>query len=96
MQTNIEGRKTRKERSDFWKWSSGPGPRIMAADTLEGDKVKNAAVEDLGTIEHIMLDVPMGREHLGDDRVVTLEKVVGRRGTQRDDLSRGRLSHFLQ
>ena len=39
----------------------GPGPRIMAADTLEGDKVKNNAGEDLGTLEHIMLDVPSGR-----------------------------------
>lgn len=39
----------------------GPGPRLMAADTLEGDRVRNAAGEDLGTIEHIMLDVPAGR-----------------------------------
>lgn len=40
---------------------SGPGPRIMSADTLEGDKVRNSADEDLGSIEHIMLDVPNGR-----------------------------------
>jgi hypothetical protein len=33
----------------------------MAADTLEGDKVKNRVGEDLGKIEHIMLDVPIGR-----------------------------------
>ena len=60
--TNIERRKTRQVRDDFWGWDSGgPGPRIMAADTLEGDRVKNAVGEDLGTIEHIMLDVPMGR-----------------------------------
>ncbi|HXC40946.1 MAG TPA: PRC-barrel domain-containing protein [Burkholderiales bacterium] len=39
----------------------GPGPRIMAADTLEGNDVRNPADEDLGTIEHIMLDVPNGR-----------------------------------
>ena len=45
---------------NYWK-SGGPGPRIMAADTLEGDSVKNAAGEDLGEVEHIMLDVPNGR-----------------------------------
>jgi sporulation protein YlmC with PRC-barrel domain len=39
----------------------GPGPEIMAADTLAGNAVVNAAREDLGEIEHIMLDVPRGR-----------------------------------
>jgi sporulation protein YlmC with PRC-barrel domain len=39
----------------------GPGPEIMAADTLSGNDVVNAAGEDLGEIEHIMLDVPNGR-----------------------------------
>ncbi len=58
--THIKTRTTRKKSEDFWR-SSGPGPRIMAADTLEGNNVKNAAGDDLGTIEHIMLDVPMGR-----------------------------------
>ena len=33
----------------------------MAADTLEGDKVVNAAGEDLGEIKDIMIDVPSGR-----------------------------------
>lgn len=47
-------------RSGFWD-KQGPGPRIMAADTLEGDRVRNAAGEDLGSIEHIMIDVPSGR-----------------------------------
>lgn len=41
--------------------SSGPGPEIMAADTLEGNDVYNYANEKLGTIEHIMLDVSHGR-----------------------------------
>jgi len=41
--------------------SSGPGPEVMAADTLEGDKVVNAKGEDLGTIEDIMIDVQRGR-----------------------------------
>ena len=39
----------------------GPGPYIMAADTLAGTKVVNGKGENLGDIEHIMLDVPGGR-----------------------------------
>ena len=46
--------------SSYWG-SKGPGPKVMAADTLEGDDVKNAAGENLGTIDHIMIDVPTGR-----------------------------------
>lgn len=40
---------------------SGPGPEVMAADTLQGDKVVNGRNEDLGTIEDIMIDVQRGR-----------------------------------
>lgn len=40
---------------------SGPGPEVMAADTLQGDKVINTQGENLGEIEDIMLDVPSGR-----------------------------------
>ena len=40
--------------------TSGPGPEVMAADTLQGDKVVNHANEDLGTIEDIMIDVQRG------------------------------------
>jgi sporulation protein YlmC with PRC-barrel domain len=39
----------------------GPGPRVMAAGTLEGDDVVNAAGDKLGTLDEIMLDVPSGR-----------------------------------
>ena len=39
----------------------GPGPYVMAADTLEGTDVVNSAGEDLGDITAIMLDVPSGR-----------------------------------
>ena len=39
----------------------GPGPYVMAADTLEGDDVVNAQGEDLGNIKSIMIDVPSGR-----------------------------------
>ena len=45
----------------YWNDNDGPGPRIMAADTLEGNTVRNSSGEDLGNIQHIMLDVPSGR-----------------------------------
>lgn len=41
--------------------TSGPGPYVMAASTLEGDKVVNSQGENLGEITDIMLDVPNGR-----------------------------------
>lgn len=40
---------------------SGPGPQVMAADTLRGDSVFNTQGEKLGEIHDIMLDVPNGR-----------------------------------
>ncbi|CAJ0780045.1 hypothetical protein LMG19083_00613 [Ralstonia psammae] len=41
--------------------SAGPGPELMAADTLEGDRVVNLNGEDIGKITDIMLDVQRGR-----------------------------------
>ncbi len=41
--------------------TSGPGPQVMDAATLQGDKVVNSAGDDLGKIEAIMLDVTSGR-----------------------------------
>jgi sporulation protein YlmC with PRC-barrel domain len=41
--------------------TSGPGPEVMAADTLEGDAVVNTEGEDLGKIRDIMLDIRTGR-----------------------------------
>jgi sporulation protein YlmC with PRC-barrel domain len=35
--------------------------RVLSASTLEGDSVRNAAGEDLGKIEEIMIDVATGR-----------------------------------
>ncbi len=35
--------------------------RVLAADTLTGDKVLNLQKEDLGKIEHLMIDVETGR-----------------------------------
>jgi hypothetical protein len=34
----------------------GPGPDVMAAATLDGDKVITSDGEDIGTISEIMLD----------------------------------------
>ncbi|RZI84485.1 MAG: PRC-barrel domain containing protein [Rubrivivax sp.] len=39
----------------------GPGPRLMTAATLEGDKVVNFRHELLGTVHDITLDVDTGR-----------------------------------
>lgn len=41
--------------------TSGPGPEVMASDTLEGDEVVNSSEETLGEVKHIMIDVPSGR-----------------------------------
>jgi len=35
--------------------------RVLTASTLTGDRVRNAAGEDLGKIENIMIDIPSGR-----------------------------------
>jgi sporulation protein YlmC with PRC-barrel domain len=47
--------------STFDNDNDGPGPRVMAASTLEGDDVVNSAAEKLGTLDEVMLDVPSGR-----------------------------------
>lgn len=46
------------ERQDYWNKTSS---RIVSAGTVEGDAVKNLEGDDLGTVEHIMLDIPSGR-----------------------------------
>ena len=40
---------------------SGPGPRLMGADTLIGEDVYNRQDEDLGDIKEIMLDMRQGQ-----------------------------------
>ena len=40
--------------------SSGPGPRLMGANTLIGDSVCNLEEEKLGDIKEIMLNVQTG------------------------------------
>ena len=36
-------------------------PNVLAADTLIGDKVVNHQKEDLGKLEHLMIDLANGR-----------------------------------
>ena len=38
-----------------------PEPRVLAADTLAGDTVVNPEGENLGNIEHLMIDLKDGR-----------------------------------
>lgn len=40
---------------------TGPGPRLMGADTLIGEDVYNRQEEDLGDIKEIMLDIRQGK-----------------------------------
>ncbi len=41
--------------------NEGPGPRLLTAGTIKGDKVINHLDETLGHIEEIMLDMRLGR-----------------------------------
>jgi sporulation protein YlmC with PRC-barrel domain len=43
------------------KDSPGPGPEVMGANTLIGDKVVNGKGEKVGKIEEIMIDTRSGR-----------------------------------
>jgi sporulation protein YlmC with PRC-barrel domain len=35
--------------------------QVLAASTLDGDRVRNSAGEDLGMVDDIMIDIPSGR-----------------------------------
>lgn len=41
--------------------AAGPGPEIMAASTLDGDKILSTDGEEVGKVKTIMLDVQTGR-----------------------------------
>jgi sporulation protein YlmC with PRC-barrel domain len=66
-QTNLSGVEQSGRSSgaqiidDGHKTPKGPGPDVMDAATLTGDSVVNAAGEDVGKIEAIMLDVTSGQ-----------------------------------
>lgn len=49
------------DTSPNYSTGTGPGPRLMTADTLTGDRVINLQGDTLGKITDIMLDVPRGR-----------------------------------
>ncbi|WP_322025139.1 PRC-barrel domain-containing protein [Burkholderia sp. BCC1977] len=59
MDTPDQGRTRiiRKERET----ARGPGPDVMAASTLTGNKVLTSVGDDAGRIKEIMLDVGSGR-----------------------------------
>jgi sporulation protein YlmC with PRC-barrel domain len=68
MATSVPPTQTTRARGadiipgdDEFAGSAGPGPEVMDAATLIGDKVVNAEGEGLGEIEAIMLDVRSGR-----------------------------------
>lgn len=50
-----------KDIFGIYRSHTGPGPRLMGANTLDGNDVYNKQDEDLGDIKEIMLDVPSGR-----------------------------------
>ena len=52
---------SRDDERDGFDQASSKKRRVLAASTLAGDKVRNQAGENLGTIEEIMLDIPSGR-----------------------------------
>jgi sporulation protein YlmC with PRC-barrel domain len=43
------------------KTAAGPGPYVMAASTLEGDRALSSDNEEIGKIKEIMLDVERGQ-----------------------------------
>ncbi|XVK00149.1 PRC-barrel domain-containing protein (plasmid) [Burkholderia vietnamiensis] len=46
---------------DDGRSTGGPGPDVMAAGTLEDDRVLTIDGDDIGKVTHIMLDVRAGR-----------------------------------
>lgn len=57
----MSDHETLERREGAQSTRSGPGPRLMTASTLEGNRVINLQGETLGEIQEIMLDVPRGR-----------------------------------
>jgi len=51
IESGIAGDRDRPERTR----------RVLSAETLTGDRVRNTVGEDLGKIEEIMIDIPGGR-----------------------------------
>ena len=58
MQSNYV---TRDKYGMYGDDDSGPGPKVMGADTLLGNDVYNGDGEDLGDIKEFMIDMASGR-----------------------------------
>jgi sporulation protein YlmC with PRC-barrel domain len=54
--TSVDGARVVNGAGD----AEGPGPFVMSARTLAGDSVVSVEGDDLGKLEHIMIDVPAG------------------------------------
>ncbi|MDN3920669.1 PRC-barrel domain-containing protein [Roseateles violae] len=66
MLANLRADEARSERPGASRGlatapTNGPGPRLLTASMLKGNKVVNLQDETLGSIEEIMLDVQRGR-----------------------------------
>ena len=59
MDTAVDS--TRTYESPGAEPGGGPGPRLMTANTLTGDEVRNRNGDVLGKIDEIMIDVPRGK-----------------------------------
>ncbi|MEC5406273.1 PRC-barrel domain-containing protein [Paraburkholderia sp. MPAMCS5] len=61
MQSRTQGMEGARIVGKGSATADGPGPDVMAADTLDGNKVLSSDGEDIGKIKDIMLDVRSGR-----------------------------------
>jgi sporulation protein YlmC with PRC-barrel domain len=50
-----------RDKYGMYKGSTGPGPALMGADTLLGEKVSNSQDVELGEIKEFMLDMQTGQ-----------------------------------
>src|ERR1700733_1184116 len=61
METSVTSSTTARIVGEGRMSTSGPGPEVMAASSLEGDSVISMDGDDVGKIKEIMLDVVSGR-----------------------------------
>ena len=61
MQSQTQGTQGARIVGKGSATAEGPGPDVMAADTLDGNRVLSSDGEDIGKIKDIMLDVRSGR-----------------------------------
>jgi len=61
MQSQTQGTQGARIVGKGSATADGPGPDVMAADTLDGNRVLSSDGEDIGKIKDIMLDVGSGR-----------------------------------